>query len=78
MESWLEHWKMELCEPYHLHIVIKYYLPLKRSHSEVQWATLNGIMDNVINWLLGSNLSQMKNPKLLFNIYCKFEFIHLL
>ena len=43
---------------------------------KVQWALLNGVIDNVFNWLLGSNLSQLTSPKLLFHTWCTFKFIH--
>ncbi len=33
----------------------------------IQWAPLNGITDNRINRLMGSNLSRMTSPKLLFH-----------
>ncbi len=35
-----------------------------RDPSELQWAPLNGITDNGINRLIGSNLSDLINPKL--------------
>jgi hypothetical protein len=33
----------------------------------VQWAPLNGIMDNGINRLMESNLSRFTSPKLVFH-----------
>ncbi len=36
----------------------------------VQWAPLNGITDNGINRLMGSNLSHLSNPKILFPTFC--------
>ena len=36
-------------------------------NSILQWVPLNGIPDYFINQLLGSNLSSLTSPKLLFN-----------
>ena len=41
----------------------------------VQWAPLNGIMDNGINEKIESNLSKFKSPKLLCYTSCKLELI---
>jgi len=36
---------------------------------ELQWAPLNGIMDNGINLLMRLNLSRLTSPKLVFTPY---------
>ncbi len=39
---------------------------------KMQWAALNGIMDNGINRLMGSNLPYLISPKLSFPTLCRF------
>ncbi len=41
-------------------------------------APLIDIMDNGISWLMGSNLSHLTNPNLLFHLYLYVKFIRLL
>ncbi len=42
----------------------------------IQWTLLYGITDNVINWLMGSNLVQLTSPKLHFHTKWRFKVIH--
>jgi hypothetical protein len=42
----------------------------------IQWPLLYGITDNVINWLMGSNLVQLTSPKLHFHTKWRFKVIH--
>ncbi len=41
----------------------------------IQWSPLNGIKANVINQLVGSTLSRLPSPKILFHTYCTLQFI---
>ncbi len=38
----------------------------------IQWAPLNGIMDNGINWLMGPNLYHLTNPQITIS-YLKYS-----
>jgi hypothetical protein len=50
----------------------------KTSFNLIQLALLNGIMDNGINQLMGSNLSRMTSLRLIFHTECPVKLIHLL
>jgi hypothetical protein len=43
---------------------------------QIQWTMLIGIMDNVINRLIGSNLSPLINPKSIFDTEGRLKLVH--
>jgi hypothetical protein len=46
--------------------LILFSFQLRHHDLVLQWETLNGIVDNGFNWLMGSNLSKLTSPEFSF------------